>query len=72
MNRRAFAGLSLAALGGVFVPRFGHWYRQGSGLLVRSPVVDLHEPIALPFTDDFERADGPLGPNWSALTSMEL
>ena len=39
MNRRSFAGLSLAALGGVFVPRFGARYRQGSGLLVRSPVV---------------------------------
>lgn len=33
MNRRNFAGLALAAVGGVFVPRFGRWYRRGSGLL---------------------------------------
>lgn len=37
MNRRAFAGLSLAAIGGVFVPQFGKWYRQGSGLLAPNP-----------------------------------
>jgi hypothetical protein len=35
MNRRAFAGLTLAAVGGIFVPQFGAWYRRGSGLLVR-------------------------------------
>lgn len=28
MNRRAFAGLSLAAVGAVFVPQFGRWYQQ--------------------------------------------
>ena len=35
MNRRAFAGLSLAALSGIFAPKFGHWFRRGSGLIVR-------------------------------------
>ena len=34
MNRRTFAGLGLAALGGIFVPQYGRWHRQGSGLLV--------------------------------------
>ena len=34
MNRRLFLGFSLAAVGGVFVPKYGRWYRQGSGVLV--------------------------------------
>ena len=25
--------MSLAAVGGIFVPKYGGWYRQGSGLL---------------------------------------
>lgn len=33
-SRRRFLALSLAAVGGVFVPKYGHWYRKGSGLLV--------------------------------------
>ena len=37
MNRRGFLGLSLAAVGGIFVPKYDKWYRQGSGLLVRDP-----------------------------------
>lgn len=41
MNRRTFAGLTLAAIGGVFAPRFGRWYRQGSGLLVPEPWVTV-------------------------------
>jgi hypothetical protein len=28
VNRRSFAGFSLAAVGGIFVPEFGRWYRQ--------------------------------------------
>ena len=36
MNRRSFVGFSLAAVGGIFVPRYGSCYRQGSGLLVPS------------------------------------
>lgn len=28
MNRRDLLGLSLAAVGGVFVPRFGRWFRS--------------------------------------------
>jgi hypothetical protein len=28
MNRRQFTGLSLAAVGGVFVPRFGVWFPE--------------------------------------------
>ena len=34
MNRRDFMGLSLAAAGMVFAPKFGRWHRQGSGLLI--------------------------------------
>lgn len=34
MNRRDLLGLSLAAVGGIFAPRFGRWYRRGSGLVV--------------------------------------
>ena len=34
MNRRGFLGMSLAAAGMVFVPRFGRWHRQGSGLYI--------------------------------------
>lgn len=34
MNRRGFLGMSLAAAGMVFAPKFGRWHRQGSGLLV--------------------------------------
>lgn len=49
MNRRTFAYLSLAAFGGVFVPRFHRWYRQGSGLLIPTPtaVIEWHwiDPI---------------------------
>lgn len=37
MNRRGFLGLSLAAAGMVFAPKFGRWHRQGSGLLVPRP-----------------------------------
>lgn len=32
MNRRAFLGIAAAS---VFAPKFGRWYRQGSGLIVR-------------------------------------
>jgi hypothetical protein len=32
LSRRNFLGLSLAATGGIFVPKFGAWFRQGSGL----------------------------------------
>lgn len=37
MNRRGFLGMSLAAAGMVFAPKFGRWHRQGSGLLVPKP-----------------------------------
>lgn len=40
MNRREFAGFSLAAIGGIFAPRFGHWYRRGSGLVVPDAAKD--------------------------------
>jgi|GEM_PF-3976479 len=40
MNRRWFLGASLAAVGSVFVPQYGGWYRAGSGLLV--PHTDRH------------------------------
>jgi len=36
MNRRGFLGFSLAAVGGIFIPRYDKGYRQGSGLLVAS------------------------------------
>lgn len=32
MNRRDFFGIAAAS---IFAPRFGRWYRQGSGLIVR-------------------------------------
>lgn len=59
MNRRAFAGLSLAALGGIFAPKFGHWYRRGSGVIVPDRSLILHDEncwtitgsdVALPYT----------------------
>lgn len=31
LSRRNFLGFGLAATGGIFVPKFGAWYRQGSG-----------------------------------------
>lgn len=34
MNRRSMLGLSLAAMGGVFAPRFGRWYREANGLIL--------------------------------------
>ena len=34
MNRRLFLGSSLAAGLSIFVPKYGQWYRQGSGILV--------------------------------------
>ena len=33
MNRRGFLGFALSATGGIFVPKFGEWYREGSGIL---------------------------------------
>jgi len=39
VNRRQFAGLSLAAIGGIFAPKFGQWYKRGSGLIVRDDVL---------------------------------
>ena len=32
MNRRDFLGIAAAS---IFAPKFGQWYRQGSGLIVR-------------------------------------
>lgn len=34
MNRRGFLGFSLAAVGGIFVPKYAGWFRQGSGIVV--------------------------------------
>lgn len=34
MNRRDLLGLSLAAVGGVFAPRFGRWYREPPRIVV--------------------------------------
>lgn len=39
MNRREFFGLAAAS---IFAPKFGRWYRQGSGLLV--PATTLSPP----------------------------
>lgn len=36
MNRRDFVGIAAAS---IFAPRFGRWYRQGSGLMVPEPPV---------------------------------
>ena len=49
MNRRWFLGASLAAVGSVFVPQYGGWYRAGSGLLVptSTAIYDLGGPSAL-------------------------
>lgn len=33
MDRRGFLGALTVAAGGIFVPQFGRWFRQGSGLL---------------------------------------
>lgn len=34
VGRRGFLGLSLAVVGSIFVPQYGRWTRQGSGVLV--------------------------------------
>jgi len=34
MERRTFSGLILAAIGGIFVPKYGSWFKQGSGVWV--------------------------------------
>lgn len=39
MNRRDFLGIAAAS---IFAPRFGRWYRQGSGLIVRD--VEAEQP----------------------------
>lgn len=44
MNRRGFLTALGVAAGGVFVPKFGRWFRQGSGILVRrEPVIYLRK-----------------------------
>ena len=35
MNRRGFLGASMAVLGGIFVPKYGQWYRQGLGVPIQ-------------------------------------
>lgn len=45
MNRRWFLGASLAAVGSVLVPKYGGWYRQGSGVLVPQAVVVPEPPV---------------------------
>lgn len=67
MNRRGFLGFGLAAVGGVFVPQFGEWYRRGSGLVVpavsslngiSTSTFDLHGEngfVVLPESDWFGR-----------------
>ena len=47
MNRRDMLGLSLAAMGGVFAPRFGRWYREASGLVVPDPVAVWSDGLAV-------------------------
>ena len=41
MNRRSMLGLSLGVIGSVFVPRYGRWTRQGSGLLVADDLPEI-------------------------------
>lgn len=41
MNRRSFLGLSLAVTGGIFVPKFGKWYKQGSLYLSKYDIVNI-------------------------------
>jgi hypothetical protein len=36
VTRRDFLRAGLVAGGAIFVPRFGRWFRQGSGLLLRA------------------------------------
>lgn len=48
MNRRDLLGLSLAAVGGVFAPRFGRWYRRGSGVVVYDTAMTEARTVTLP------------------------
>ncbi len=47
MNRRALLGAGLAALGGVFSPELGRWYRQGAGQLWRIDAQRIFRPLNL-------------------------
>lgn len=40
MNRRDFTGLTLAAVGGIFVPKYGVWYREQPLRLWRDGIHD--------------------------------
>lgn len=57
MNRRDFLGI---ATGLVFAPKFGRWYRQGSGLIVPGREIDLvrlHQ-IAQAHFEEWHTIDG--------------
>lgn len=66
MNRRGFLGYSLAAVGGIFVPQAGRWYRKGFGLLQPEPeeIVLTHMMVGFGPGDFFRisgiRPDGKL------------
>lgn len=47
MNRRGFLGFSLAAVGGIFVPKYAGWFRQGSGIIVPAKAITKPQLDAL-------------------------
>lgn len=58
-SRRDFLRLLGLGTAGIFVPQFGRWHRQGSGLLVPTPVSDWREwYIALLTSDGTELSGG--------------
>ena len=56
LDRRRFLGMSLAAVGGIFVPKYDKWFRQGSGLLTPSP----------------PQVIGMLGPEWDVGNTLMI
>lgn len=58
MHRRSFLGLGLAAVGGIFAPKYGQWYKQGRGLLVRD-VTATTSVLLDPMHFEFYAIGGP-------------
>lgn len=70
MNRRDLLGLSLAAVGGIFAPRFGRWYRRASGLMVPHWIVTVDGKVVsrVPFGGGIVHVDvGLVGPGLTTL-----
>lgn len=69
MNRRQFFGLAASS---IFVPVYGKWYRQGSGLLVAQKGAVTFEAIAPATINAVLVTDGRGSTHWEPVEPITL